>query len=414
MSDLQKKYELQAIGRMLADKEAYFENSELFDADMFYYYAAIFEEYVKEFATGRRPTLTKFLNLFENYRQELIDAVKGVDYNLQVEDIASELAEMRRVRVINNTLTAAAMKKTSEEKMSVISEMVAEIAFKERASFETGFDAALEAVKQMEGKKQSGILTGFRYFDALTGGLQKTDLIIIAAETSQGKTSLALNITQNVIDSNHPVAFISLEMSNTQLITRMVCSQARQDVKRDSNLFAHHASAFKELPLYIADITNNNVIHILGLIRTAYIRYGIEVAIIDYLQLVGDRSQKSREQELGQITRSLKNIAKELKITVIALSQLSRPRGGASHYPTLSRLRDSGQIEEAADVVLFIHRPEEYDEENKAEIIIAKGRNYGTGKFEVQFEKEHTRFSDWAYQHGTGNDPAPANMEEPF
>ena len=150
----------------------------------------------------------------------------------------------------------------------------------------------------------------------------------------------------------------------------MVCSSGRiqaQDIKHDIHAFSQQASRYKDLPLYIADVTNNNIIHILGLIRTAFIRYGVEVAVIDYLQLVGDKTQKSREQELGQITRSLKNIAKELKITVVALSQLSRPKGGANHYPTLSRLRDSGQIEEAADVVLFIHRPEAYSTDNEQE-----------------------------------------------
>lgn len=417
MSDLQKKYELQAIGRLLADKDAYFENSELFDAGMFYYYSEIFDEYIKEYAAGRKPTLTKFISLFPQSQQDIIEAVKGVDYSIEVHEIAAELSEMRKVRVIDTTLTAAAMKKGSEEKMAVISEMVAEVASKERASFETGFDAAVAVVKQMESKKQTGILTGFRYFDALTGGLQKTDLVIIAAETSQGKTSLALNITQNIIDKDHGVAFISLEMSNSQLITRMVCSAARiqsQDLKHDIQAFSTHASAFKDFPLYIADITNNNIIHILGLIRTAYIRYGVEVAVIDYLQLVGDRTQKSREQELGQITRALKNIAKELKITVVALSQLSRPKGGANHYPTLSRLRDSGQIEEAADVVLFIHRPEDYDQEGKAEIIIAKGRNYGTGKFEVKFEKEFTRFSDYGIRTGNGSVGGFTEVDDPF
>lgn len=421
MSEIQKKYELQAIGRLLADKDAYFENSELFDTGMFYYYSEIFDEYVKEYAAGRKPTLTKFISLFPQRQQDIIEAVKGVDYSIEVHEIAAELSEMRKVRVIDTTLTAAAMKKGSEEKMAVISEMVAEVASKERASFETGFEAAIAAVKQIESKKQSGVLTGFRYFDMLTGGLQKTDLVIIAAETSQGKTSLALNITENVITKNHPVAFISLEMSNGQLITRMVCSSGRiqaQDIKHDIHAFSQQASRYKDLPLYIADVTNNNIIHILGLIRTAYIRYGVEVAVIDYLQLVGDKTQKSREQELGQITRSLKNIAKELKITVVALSQLSRPKGGANHYPTLSRLRDSGQIEEAADVVLFIHRPEAYstdsEQEGKADIIIAKGRNYGTGKFEVKFEKEFTRFSDYGDRTGVGSTGGFTEVDEPF
>jgi replicative DNA helicase len=155
--------------------------------------------------------------------------------------------------------------------------------------------------------------------------------------------------------------------------------------------------------IHIADVTNNSAVKILGMIRSAKIRYDIGVVVIDYLQLVSDKSQKSREQEVGQITRSLKNIAKELHICVVALSQLRRSPG--SNYPTLSRLRDSGQVEEAADVVVFVYRPEvygvtEWDDgtvtENEAEIIIAKGRNYGIGKFRCRFIKEITKFGDFS------------------
>ncbi len=400
---LQKKYELQAIGRFLADKKSYPENAELFTPEMFVHYEHLFTTYQKEFANGRTPTLTKFLSLFPQDKETLIDAVKSIDYGTDIETIAGELAEIYRVRFIDTQLTAAGMQKTSEGKMQILSEIASEILHRERGQYETGFEAALKAVKILESKKATGIATGFAYFDELTGGLQKSDLIIIAAETSQGKTSLALNISQSVIDQGRALAFISLEMSSSQLITRMVCADAEiepKQIKHELERFVNAASRYQDLPLYVADVTNNNLMHILGLIRTAHIRYGIEVAVIDYLQLLGDKSQRSREQELGQIARALKNIAKELNINIIALSQLSRPKTFGNHYPTLSRLRDSGQIEEAADVVLFIYRAEAYGQndeegnsnEGQAELIIAKGRNYGTGKFTVEFKREYTKF----------------------
>jgi replicative DNA helicase len=193
-------------------------------------------------------------------------------------------------------------------------------------------------------------------------------------------------------------------------------------LKENIALIQQAGSEYKNQPLYIADISNNSIDHISGLIRNAYIRYGIKIAVIDYLQLLGDRTQRSREQEVGKVTRALKNLAKELKITVIALSQLSRPKIAGQHYPTMSRLRDSGQIEEAADVIIFIYRPEVYgieeyegdDSSGVAEIVMAKGRNYGTGRFKSRFEETTTRFIDGFTQSFNRDASGASENETPF
>jgi replicative DNA helicase len=268
----------------------------------------------------------------------------------------------------------------------------------------TGYEILKDVIEEYRGNKKAGLKTGFTYYDNFSGGLQKSDLVIVAGETSQGKTSFALNIADYIADHKTPVAIISLEMSNGQLLSRLVCSRINLPIKkiRENILsFEGAASDYINLPIYVADIKNNGVNSICGMIRAMVMKHNVEVAVIDYLQLVSDKSKGSREQEIGSIARIFKNLAKELNITVIALSQLARDKNRP--YPTLARLRDSGQIEEAADVVIFVYRPEAYgltdynglQAEGLAEVIVAKGRNIGTCKFFLNFRDETTKFSNY-------------------
>ena len=266
----------------------------------------------------------------------------------------------------------------------------------------------------------TGVRTGFRQMDHYTSGLQKGDLLILAARPSMGKTSLALNLAYNVATkADAGVAIFSLEMGREQLVLRMLCSatgfnlhQVRRGKLRaeDWPRLTRACDQLSRAPIYIDDTPGMTVLEMKSKARRLQQQYGIGLVVIDYLQLMtGGARIESRQQEISQISRSLKGMAKDLDVPVIALSQLSRAvESRADHKPMLSDLRESGSIEQDADVVMFIFREEYYnpdDEEarNKATIIIGKQRNGPTGEFDLHFHKEFTRFSDLA----------PAMQEEP-
>lgn len=260
----------------------------------------------------------------------------------------------------------------------------------------------------------SGIGTGLSELDMHTGGLQPSDLVIVAGETSQGKTSLALTIANNAaLLYDARVAFYSLEMGNTQLAARLMAQQTGVSGKSilthrlDRGLIQlinSNTSKLCSAKIYFDDSSTTGIDSILRSIRAMKAKYDINLVVVDFLQLVTCRTKgASREQQVGEVARALKNVAKELNICVIALSQLSRSQ---TPKPTLNRLRDSGQIEEAADVILLTYRPEayglEYDDELKgynptgsALIDVAKGRSIGTHKFVLSFRKELTLFKDY-------------------
>jgi len=266
-------------------------------------------------------------------------------------------------------------------------------------------------------KEPSGMLTGFKYFDNRSGGLQPSDLIVIAGETSMGKSSLALCMAKNIAQNNIPVAFYSLEMSTMQLCSRLtsiaseVSSSEILYSKVDDlkyNLIMQGVANIESLPIFIDDNGLTNIDSIISSIRYMSVCFKIKLAIIDYLQLANARGVgQNKEQEVSYMIQRLKNVAKELNICIIALSQLSR--NTQNPYPTLSRLRDSGQIEQAADIVMFVYRPEcnvnvnlkkfpepFADKEIKgyAMIDVAKGRNIGVFKFLCAFDAETTHFKD--------------------
>lgn len=420
--NIKHKYERQLISRMLSDKQAYSLNSDIIRPELFTKYREVAETYIELVANGKHPGLTKIITLLPAYEEDIIRMSSNVDYEVPVEDLVSELEEHSRMQVLGEAITISAYQKTSEERIKTLTDAIMSFHEKQKTTYRTGYEIGLDMIKEMQSTQKTGVPTGFGFLDKLTGGLQPSDLVIVAAETSQGKTSLALNIAHTAARLKHPVAFISLEMSSKQLIGRIVSSEvnrSKKEVETDYALAEQGVSELKELPFYVADVTNNSTQHIAGLIRAAHLRYGIKVAFIDYLQLMGDKSKQSREQEIGQTARTLKNVAKELNINVVALSQLRRPSHGGNHFPSLSRLRDSGQVEEAADVVLFVYRPEMYgiseyedqDTNGLAQLIIAKGRNYGVGKFFVEFQAETTTFIDRDYRGVTGNNPPLTKVE---
>ena len=284
----------------------------------------------------------------------------------------------------------------------------------------------------------SGVPTGFSKFDSRSGGLQGGNLIVIAGETSQGKTSFCMNVAVNAVKHNFNCAFFSLEMTKKELASRIISQETNIGSRNIlySPLSKENISTIKskkdeisEYKIFIDGSSNNNIGNIISSIKAMVLKYGIKFAIIDYLQLVtSDTKNLTTEQQVADIARRLKNTAKELNIPIILLSQLSR--NSENPYPTLSRLRGSGQIEEAADIVMFAYRPEFYlqfkpfikfpepyqdiDVKGKGLMIVAKGRSIGCFDFLCSFDGNTTKFSD--YHEGmeiTGQIPPNENFDSP-
>jgi replicative DNA helicase len=255
----------------------------------------------------------------------------------------------------------------------------------------------------------TGVPTGFTDFDQMTSGLQRQDLIVIAGRPSMGKTALALNMAQYAAKNGNTIGIFSLEMSAEQLVSRLLCSEARVDAHRlrtgylNREEWAKLADALRRLTetqIYIDDTAGSGVLEMRAKARRLKAEHGLDLLIVDYMQLMSGRGRiESRQQEVSQISRDLKGLAKELNIPVIALSQLSRaPETRSEHKPQLSDLRESGAIEQDADVVCFIFREEVYNQtdENRgtAELILGKQRNGPTGVVQLAFLKEFTRFEN--------------------
>ncbi len=265
-----------------------------------------------------------------------------------------------------------------------------------------------------ESGKLRGVPTGFHDLDNLLAGLQKSDLIILAARPSVGKTSLALDIMRNVATTAKvPVGLFSLEMSKEQMVDRLLCATANVDLwkmrtghlsdEEDFKNIGHAMGVLSESPIYIDDSASSNVMEIRTKARRLQAEHGVGLLIVDYLQLMQGREQytENRVQEISEITRELKGIARELNIPVLALSQLSRAVEAQNPpIPRLAHLRESGSIEQDADIVMFIYREAVYkrdiapERKNIAEIHIAKHRNGPTGVIQLHFNEARASFSN--------------------
>jgi replicative DNA helicase len=274
--------------------------------------------------------------------------------------------------------------------------------------------ATIEKLQQHKGLV-TGVPSGFVDLDEMTSGLQPSDLVLVAARPSMGKTSFVLNIAQHIgTQTEMTVGFFSLEMSKEQLFMRMLTSEARIDAHRfrsgylnekDYGRLSHALGTLAEARVFIDDTASIGVLEMRAKARRLQAEHGLHLLIIDYIQLMQGRGRfESRQQELASISRSLKGLAKELRIPIVALSQLSRaPETRSNHRPQLSDLRESGALEQDADLVMFIFREEQYrgedgqpnqEAEGVAEIIVGKQRNGPTGVVKLAFIKEHTRFEN--------------------
>lgn len=279
-------------------------------------------------------------------------------------------------------------------------------------SAETALNEVINKFETIEKDKSSlaGIKTGFYGLDLLTNGLQKSDLILLAARPAVGKTSLAMNIVNNIALNGGSCAIFSLEMSAAQLMQRAICSTAMVSMSKalkgelsskEWKLLLEAKDKLSKAKIYIDDSALNTPVDILSKCRRIKREHGLDVVMIDYLQLMssGNKRTDNRQTEVSEISRNLKIAAKELNVPIICLSQLSRAvEGRKGNRPMLSDLRESGAIEQDADIVMFIHNPDKYLEDDNAikqgivELIVAKHRNGPTDTIKLKFISEHTTF----------------------
>jgi len=416
----------QIISNLILDENLYFQFSDQLQDYMFkdnHICKSIFDAFVKLVKDSKKPDIITLSKTSGVKFTEISELIQQHNTNIKFENAILFLnSESLRMRLrenlikytnlieVNDPLDAVGlMQKDLNELNTYNAEKV--------NTFESELNNFLNSI---DSDTSTGLQTPFTYLNKITGGLQPSDLIILAAETSQGKTSLALNLAAGIAANNEPGMIASYEMSNNQLIGRILSFETEMPLRNiykkeiseyDMPNYLERISKIKKYPLYIYDIKNNSINNLCNSVRRHKILFDIKYLVVDYLQLIRLDGTGSREQEVGTISRMLKNLAKELDITIILLSQLHRSK---DHIPTLSRLRDSGQIEEAADIVIFIYRQDVYESEgcpdtysdgtpikDTAKIYVAKGRNIGIGDFYLKFNKELTKFSNYGSE---GND----------
>jgi len=277
-------------------------------------------------------------------------------------------------------------------------------------------DVAMQVYEMLEEKGRRGIETGYFELDDMLNGLQDGEMIIVAARPSMGKTAFAMNIIENVAANNRlPCAVFSLEMSKQQLAQRLMCSRARIDAQKvrksalSTSEFQQLAAVVVELskaPVWVDDSPGLTILELRAKARRLKLQHDIKLLMIDYMQLMDNPGPENRQQQISEISRGIKAVARELNLPVIALSQLNRASEGRDgHRPRMSDLRESGSIEQDADVIMLLHREDYYRmsepdfvPDNIAEIIIAKQRNGPTGTVKLTFLNKTTRFENLASQ----------------
>jgi len=380
--------------------------------------------------TERRVVIDHITLRDELIRRGELDSIGGYDYVAELADsvptaanleyhatIVKEKAILRKLietatgiitEAYDGHTTASELLDAAESRIFQVSQQRTEEGF---ARLKEMLWPTMERIEtlQKSGKAITGVPSGFADLDNLTSGFQGGELVILAARPSMGKTAFVLNIATHAAVEQHGVAIFSLEMSKESLVQRMLTAEARVDsqlVRRgmlrdfDFTKLARAAGVLQQCPVWIDDTPALTLLEMRSKARRLKAENDVRMIIVDYLQLMrSPEYSDNRVQEISDISRSLKGLAKELGVPVVALSQLSRAseQRGGERKPILSDLRDSGAIEQDADIVMFIHRPEYYDREDEskrglAEIMLAKHRNGPTGDVHLRFNREYTRF----------------------
>ncbi len=424
--------EVALLGSIMLRPEALFDINDIISSDSFYSekHRIIFETMMELF-TKRSPIdlLSVSTKLKEKgwldqiggstYLTELVNSVPSSSNARYYAEIVQKKYMMRRLIEASDHISQIGYdeNKELEEILDSAEKKLFDVTnFNTAHKFVPIKDELAEAWERLDrlhtdGQGMRGIATGFTDIDSKLSGFQKSDLIILAARPSMGKTSLALDIArQAAVNNNVPVGIFSLEMSSQQLVDRMLAAQSNVDAwklrtgklsrQNDFDAIRESLDRLNKSPIFIDDQPGNNILKMRSIARRMKSEHGLGLIVVDYLQLMVPTQTKNDNvvQQVTEISRSLKNLARELDVPVLALSQLSRAVEQRGGRPRLSDLRDSGSIEQDADVVMFIHREDKYKDEsektNIAEILIEKHRNGETGKVDLFFNEKKATFQN--------------------
>ena len=419
------------LGGLMLDKDAWFKVADLLEADDFYdpKHQLIYSAVVELFSKNSAIDILTVTNLLEeknqlekcggaSYLAGLVANVPSASNVVYYAEIVRKKGTLRKLINASNEITNLAYKEEgavedildhSEQKLFGVSQKHLKQQFIPISSV---LHATFERIDELhrEKGKLRGLSTGYADLDNLLGGLQKSDLVILAARPSMGKTSLALDIMRHVgVNLKKPVGIFSLEMSKDQLVDRLLSAQSDVNLWKirtghlndtDFEQIGEAMGLLSEAPIYIDDAAGSNIMEVRTKARRLQAEADLALIVVDYLQLMEGRSQENRVQEVSEISRSLKILARELNVPVLALSQLSRNvENRPDKVPVLADLRESGSIEQDADVVMFIYREDMYKGKdsrrpNIAEIHVRKHRNGPTGQVDLFFDQEHTSFKN--------------------
>ncbi len=420
--------EISVLGALLLDKDAIISVAEFLEGNHFYdgkhkeIYETILELYeerspIDVLTVAERLKKRKSLKNIggQNYLAELLDKVPTAahveHYGKIVKDAATKRSLMTAAtKLVDLSFDDSAsadelLDKAEAEIFSLTQKHLAQSFTPVRTALADSFDRLDELHKQESGLR--GAPTGFKDMDNLLAGLQKSNLIILAARPGVGKTSLALNIAQNLaVNVKRPVGFFSLEMSKEELVDRLLVAQADIDAwklktgklnEEDFTFLSNAMGELAEAPFYIDDTPALSILEMRTKARRLQVEYGIDLLIVDYLQLARSRNLENRVQEVSEISQGLKNLARELKIPILALSQLSRAvESRGIKRPQLADLRESGSIEQDADVVMFLWREDEEEfvagKPINITLDIAKHRNGPLGQVKLSFHGDRIKF----------------------
>ncbi|MGH7561291.1 MAG: replicative DNA helicase [Gemmatimonadales bacterium] len=426
------------LGAILLDQDAALRAAELLDHSLFYRDAhrRLFRAAVH--LTEQRVVIDHITLRNELIRRDELEMVGGADYLAELVDSVATAANLEHhARIIRDK---AILRRLIEASTAIIQEAydghqgaselldqaegrIFRISQERRQEGFTRIKEMLwptmERIEtlQKSGKSVTGVPSGFEDLDNLTSGFQRSELVIVAARPSMGKTAFVLNVAANAAHGKHGVAIFSLEMSKDAIVQRLLCAEARVDSQRvrrgmlrdtDFSALARAAGWLQQCPIWIDDSPALTLLEMRSKARRLRADNEVGLIVVDYLQLMrSPEHSENRVQEISDISRSIKGLARELEVPIIALSQLSRAseQRGGERRPILSDLRDSGAIEQDADVVIFIHRPEYYDRDDEskrgiAEIMLAKHRNGPTGDVTLAFHRELTRFDSYSAREG--------------
>jgi len=419
------------LGGLMLDKDAWVKVADLLSDDDFYdpKHQVIYSVIVELFSKNAAIDILTVSNLLEE--RKLMEKAGGAGYLaglvantpsasnvVYYAEIVRKKGTLRKLIHASNEITTLAFKEegavedildNAEQKLFGVSQKHLKQQFVPISSV---LHATFERIDELhrEKGKLRGLSTGYVDLDNLLGGLQKSDLVILAARPSMGKTSLALDILRHVgVHQKKPVGIFSLEMSKDQLVDRLLSAESDVNLWKirtghlndtDFEQIGEAMGALSEAPIFIDDAAGSNIMEIRTKARRLQAETDLSLIVVDYLQLMEGRNQENRVQEVSEISRSLKILARELNVPVLALSQLSRNvENRPDKVPVLADLRESGSIEQDADVVMFIYREDMYKGKdsrrpNIAEIHVRKHRNGPTGQVDLFFDQEHTSFKN--------------------